>query len=58
MEFEVMVESYSKMKIKANSKEELIEMIENGNIPDEAWDTLDIFEENILAETAREIKHV
>lgn len=58
MEFEVMVESYSKMRFKANSKEELIEMIENGNIPDEAWDTLDIFEENILAETVREIKHV
>ena len=33
-------------------------MIENDEIPDEAWETLNIFEENIITESIKEVVNV
>ena len=55
MVFQVNVETFSTIKVEAESKEALQRMIENDDIPDEAWETLNIFEENIIPESIEEV---
>ena len=58
MVFQINVETFSTIRVEAESKGALREMIENDEIPDEAWETLNIFEENIIAESIREVVNV
>ena len=58
MVFQVNVETFSTIKVEAESEEALREMIESNEIPDDAWETLNIFEENIIAESIKEVVNV
>ena len=58
MIFQINVETLSTIRVEAESEEALREMIENNEIPDEAWETLNIFEENIIAESIKEVVNV
>ena len=58
MLFEVNVETFSTIKVEAESEEALRKMIDNCEISDEAWETLSIFEENIIAESIKEVVNV
>ena len=53
MIFQINVETFSTIRVEAESEEALREMIENNEIPDDAWETLNIFEENIVAESIK-----
>ena len=58
MVFQINVETFSTIKVEAESEEALREMIENDEIPDEVWETLNIFEENIIPESIKEVVNV
>ena len=58
MIFQINVETFSTIRVEAESEEALREMIENNEIPDDAWETLNIFEENIVAESIKEVVNV
>mgnify|MGYP003595818401 CR=1 FL=1 len=58
MLFEVNVETFSTIKVEAESEEALRKMIDNCEIPDEAWETLSIFEENIIPESIKEVVNI
>ena len=58
MIFQINVETFSTIKVEAESKEALQRMIENDEIPDDAWETLNIFEENIIPESIKEVVNV
>ena len=51
MLFKVNVETFSTIEIEAESKEALLKMIEDSDIPDEAWETMNIFQEDIIPES-------
>lgn len=58
MIFQINVETFSTIRVEAESEEALREMIENNEIPDDAWETLNIFEENIITESIKEVVNV
>ena len=58
MVFQINVETFSTIRVEAESEEALQRMIENDEIPDEAWETLNIFEENIIPESIKEVVNV
>jgi hypothetical protein len=49
-------DEYSLNNIKISNRGD--EMIENDEIPDDAWETLNIFEENIITESIKEVVNV
>ena len=58
MLFKVNVETFSTIEIEAESKEALLKMIEDSDIPDEAWETMNIFQEDIIPESIQEVVNV